>query len=102
MERSVGAWDLTGLVRDHESPEFEEQVRRVRQKAEEFGRAKEALEPGITQPDFGRLLRALEEVSEETSVVTGYASLLYAADTQSDKATTLLTRMRKLGPTLQT
>ena len=97
MERSAGTWNLTCLVKDHTAPEFEEQVRQVRQKAEEFGRARKALVAGITQSDFGRFLRSLEDVSEEASVVTGYASLLYAADTQSDKATALLTRMKKLG-----
>jgi oligoendopeptidase F len=47
--------------------------------------------------DFFKIIKNIEEISELGSKVTGYASLLYAADTQSDEATSLVTRMAKLG-----
>src|SRR6267378_2122723 len=39
--------------------------------------------------------------SEKFSKVSGYASLEYSADTQSDEATSLLTRMTKLGSQIE-
>ncbi|MBT8242817.1 MAG: M3 family oligoendopeptidase, partial [Nitrosopumilus sp.] len=38
-----------------------------------------------------------EEISENMSKVGGYASLAYSSDTQSDEATSLMTKMSKLG-----
>lgn len=95
--RSVGRWDLTELVRDHTGPDFERQIKRVQRKAKKFEGTRKVLVPEISPSEFGGILRRLEDLSEETNRITGYASLLYAADTQSDKATSLLTRMRKLG-----
>ncbi len=39
----------------------------------------------------------MEVISEKMSVIGGFASLSYASDTQSDEATSLLTRMTQLG-----
>jgi oligoendopeptidase F len=84
-------------VRDDAGPGFEEQVSRIRKKAKSFGRLKDGLAPEISSAEFGRILRRLERITEEINLVAGYASLQYAADTQSDQATSLVTRMTKLG-----
>ena len=97
MRREPASWDLSELVRDDAGPGFEEQVSRIRKKAKSFGRLKDGLAPEISSAEFGRILRRLERITEEISLVAGYASLQYAADTQSDQATSLVTRMTKLG-----
>ena len=43
----------------------------------------------------------MEEISIHASIVGGYASLAYSANTQSDEATTLLTRMTKLSSEIE-
>ena len=97
MRREPASWDLSELVRDDAGPGFEEQVSRIRKKAKSFGRLKDGLAPEISSAEFGRILRRLERITEEINLVAGYASLQYAADTQSDQATSLVTRMTKLG-----
>ncbi len=44
-----------------------------------------------------KILQELEEISEKMSMIGGYASLSYSADTQSDEATSLMTKISKLG-----
>ena len=97
MRREPASWDLSELVRDDAGPGFEKQVSRIRKKAKSFGRLKDGLAPEISSAEFGRILRRLERITEEINLVAGYASLQYAADTQSDQATSLVTRMTKLG-----
>ena len=43
------------------------------------------------------ILKEVEDISEKLSKVGGYASLSYSSNTQSDEATSLLTKMSKLG-----
>lgn len=94
--RRPGRWDLSELVEDHTDAKFEEQVRNVKRKAESFERVKKRLQAKMPEADFHKILHKIEKIKEELSIVTHYAALLYASDTQSDQATSLLTRMRKL------
>lgn len=93
----VGRWDLSGLVKNPKSPAFEKQIQIVQKKARQFEKIKLKLEPKMSHKKFLKILHELEEISEKLSVIGGYASLSYSADTQSDDATSLLTRMTKLG-----
>ena len=97
MGYKAGSWNLTELVKDPKKPEFENQIKRIQKKATEFEKIKSKLKPAISSSDFSKIIKNLETISEEISVVGGYASLSYSANTQSDEATSLLTRMSKLG-----
>ncbi len=90
-------WDLTGLVGDPKSPRFEAQVGEVRRLAESFARRRGGLRPTMTAETFSRIIADKERIIERMSVIGGFASLSYAADTQSDEATSLATRMSKMG-----
>ena len=92
-----GEWDLTELVKNHKSPQFKKQIQIIENKVKNFQRNKAHLKHSILPRKFFRILNELEEISKNVSVVSGYASLAYSANTQSDEATTLLTRVTKLG-----
>ena len=92
-----GRWNLSELVTDPKSAAFKKQLEDIETKVKKFEMMKKQLKPNITSQKFDHLLHALEEISEKFSRVSGYASLEYSADTQSDEATSLLTRMTKLG-----
>jgi oligoendopeptidase F len=51
----------------------------------------------MSSKKFMSILHNLEDISEKMSLIGGYASLSYSANTQSDEATSLLTMMSKLG-----
>ena len=97
MVYKTGSWNLTELVKDPKKPEFENQIKHIQKRTTEFEKIKSKLKPTISASDFLKIIKNLENISEEISVVGGYASLSYSANTQSDEATSLLTRMSKLG-----
>lgn len=93
----LGTWNLKGLVANPKSPAFEKQIQLVERKAKQFEKIKSKLNPKISSKKFLGILHELEELDEKMSIIGGYASLTYSGDTQSDEATSLLTRMTKLG-----
>ncbi|HMK32215.1 MAG TPA: oligoendopeptidase F, partial [Nitrosopumilaceae archaeon] len=96
-----GRWNLSELVTDPKGTAFRKQLKLIEVKVKNFEKMKKNLKPSISTQRFAHLLRCLEEISEKFSMVSGYASLEYSADTQSDEATTLLSRMTKLGSQIE-
>ena len=93
----IGKWDLSELVDDPYSTSFKDRLQEIESKVKEFEENKKNLAPNISEKKFIFILRALEDISEKFGIVSGYASLEYSSDTQSDKITSLLTKMRKFG-----
>ncbi len=92
----TGGWNLSELASGPDDPHLAEQADLLRQKASAFEAERKRLSPRMSSRRFGRMLNALEEIAELGSRTRGYASLLHAADTQSDRATSLLMGMSKL------
>ena len=90
-------WDLSELAKDPKSPEFQTQIKKLEASANKFEKIKSNLNPKISSKKFLTILRDLENISENMSKIGGYASLVYSADTQSDEATSLMTKMSKIG-----
>ncbi|MDH5462860.1 MAG: M3 family oligoendopeptidase [Nitrosopumilus sp.] len=96
-EYQLGRWDLSELANNPKSPEFQKQVKELEKQAEKFEKIKSRLDPKMSSKKFLSILHQVEEISEKMSKIGGYASLSYSSDTQSDEATSLMTRMSKLG-----
>ena len=96
-EYKLDKWDLSELAKDPKSPAFQKQIRDLEALAKKFEKIKLKLEPKMSSKKFMSILHEVEEISEKMSKIGGYASLSYSADTQSDEATSLMTRMAKLG-----
>jgi len=96
-EYQLGRWDLSELAKNPKSPEFQKQVKELEKQAEKFEKIKSGLDPKMSSKKFLSILHQVEEISEKMSKIGGYASLSYSSDTQSDEATSLMTRMSKLG-----
>ncbi|HSB56888.1 MAG TPA: M3 family oligoendopeptidase [Nitrosopumilaceae archaeon] len=92
-----GDWNLTELVKNHKSSQFTKQLQDIEKKVKNFEKNKTHLKPTILPQKFFKILNQLEEISKDVSVVGGFASLAYSANTQSDEATTLLTKITKWG-----
>ena len=96
-EYKVGKWDLSELAKDPKSPAFQKQIKELEASAKKFEIIKKSLDPKMSSKKFMTILNHVEEISEKMSKIGGYASLAYSADTQSDEATSLMTKMSKLG-----
>lgn len=94
---SQGKWNLNELVKDPDSQPFRNQIQHIEAKVGMFEKNRKYLSTKISEKKFLDMLESLEDIIEKFSVVSGYASLEYSSDTQSDKITSLLTRMRKMG-----
>lgn len=94
-------WSLAELVADHKSTDFTKQISALQEKVQRFEKIKESLKPDIDPKEFFSTIKNIEEISEDAGRLTGYASLLYAANTQSDEATSLLTKITKLGSEIE-
>lgn len=91
--RNIGPWDLSDLVRDPRSAEFEEFVKSIEQKVSIVENKRNCLSNDLMESDFQSIFYSIEDVSEKVSIVDGYAHLKYSADTSSNDAASLLTRM---------
>ncbi|MCE2614439.1 MAG: M3 family oligoendopeptidase [Nitrosopumilus sp. (ex Thoosa mismalolli)] len=96
-EYELGKWDLSELAKNPKSPQFQKQVIELENLAKKFEKIKTKLDPKMSSKKFMTILKEVEEISEKMSKIGGYASLSYSADTQSDEATSLMTKMSKLG-----
>jgi oligoendopeptidase F len=92
----VSSWDLTDLVKDPSSAEFKQFLNSIEAKVREFELKHGNLSPEISPSDFEQNLHLLEEINEKVNIASGYAHLRYYADTSSNEAAALLTRMEKL------
>jgi oligoendopeptidase F len=93
----LGKWDLTKLVKNPKSPAFQKQIKELENQAKKFEKIKSKLDPKMSSKQFMNILQQVEEISENMNKIGGYASLSYSSDTQSDEATSLMTKMSKLG-----
>ena len=102
MQRfETGKWDLSCLAKNQNSPQFAQKIQDVEKKVKQFEKIKPNLKPNIQSKKFQNILHDLEEISEKISIVAGYAHLSYAANTQSDEATSLVTKMTKLAADIE-
>ncbi len=94
---SLGEWDLSEIAKSPQSPEFQKKIKEIQRLAKKFEKIKANLDPNMSSKQFMVLLKDVENISEKMSLIGGFASLSYSANTQSDEATSLLTMITKLG-----
>ena len=93
----LGTWDLSELVKNPKSLAFQKQIKELENQAIKFEKIKSKLNPKMSSKKFMNIIQQIEEISKNMSKIGGYASLSYSSDTQSDEATSLMTKMSKLG-----
>ena len=101
MRHELGKWNLDELVKNPNRTVFDQKLAKIESNAKRFEKIKKSLSPKISSGKFLRLLRDIENITEKSSVIGGYASLRYSENTQSDEATSLLTRITKFGSDIE-
>jgi oligoendopeptidase F len=89
----VGSWDLSDPIADPNSKEFQAYTKSVEEKVAHIENKRRSLRNDIPLSDFQNIFYTLEDVSEKISIAVGYAHLKYSADTASNDAASLLTKM---------
>ena len=97
----LGKWNLDELAKNPNRKIIDKKLAKIESDAKKFERIKKSLNPKVSSEKFLKLLHDVENITEKSSVIGGYASLRYSEDTQSDEATALLTRISKFGSDIE-
>jgi oligoendopeptidase F len=101
MRHELGKWNLDELIKNPTRTIFDQKLAKIESNAKRFEKNKKSLNSKVSSGKFLRLLHDIENITEKSSVIGGYASLRYSENTQSDEATSLLTRINKFGSDIE-
>src|ERR671912_401033 len=93
IKPKIGSWKLTDLIEDPNKSEFQEFLQSLEARIKQLEDRRKDLNPKISATDFEKLLQLIEDISEKVNVASGYANLRYSADTSSNEAASLVTKM---------
>ena len=97
----LGKWDLSELVKNPTRKVIDKKLAKLENNAKIFENFKKSLNSKISSTQFLKVLRGVENITEKSSIIGGYASLCYSENTQSDEATSLLTRITKFSSCIE-
>ena len=96
-----GIWDLTDLVKNPTRQTFDKKIIEIEKQCDKFAKNKSRLNSNISSSKFFQMIHEIEDITEKSSKIGGYAGLKFSEDTQSDEATALLTRISQFGSTVE-
>ena len=97
----LGKWNLDELVKNPTRLTIDKKLAELEKSTKKFTGVKKNLSPNISSTKFLKLLSDIEQISEKSSMIGGYSSLRYSENTQSDEATSLLTRISKFSSEIE-
>jgi oligoendopeptidase F len=96
MRPKLTTWNLTQLIEDHKGEELQTLIKSIEQAAKRIEGERGILRENISLNQFQKFMNLVEGINEQISIVVGYAHLKYAADTSSNEAAAMLTKMEML------
>jgi len=97
----LGKWNLDELVKNPTRLTIDKKLAEIEKSTKKFTSVKKNLSPNISSTKFLKLLHDIEQISEKSGMIGGYSSLRYSENTQSDEATSLLTRTSKFSSEIE-
>ena len=101
VKHELGKWNLDELAKNPNRQIIDRKLAKIESDAKRFEKIKKSLSPKVSSGKFLKLIRDIENITEKSSTIGGYASLRYSENTQSDEATALLTRISKFGSEIE-
>ena len=101
IKHELGKWNLDELAKNPNRKTIDRTLAKIESDAKRFEKNKKSLNQKISSGKFLKLIHGIEDITEKSSMIGGYASLRYSENTQSDEATALLTRIRKFGSDIE-
>ena len=100
-EYTLSKWSLDDLLKNPTRSTFDKKLAELNNHAREFEKQKKFLNKKISSKKLLELIHKIEHITEKSSIIGGYASLQYSENTQSDEATSLLTRISQFGSEIE-
>jgi oligoendopeptidase F len=96
------SWRLTDLLPSTEASVVEAQFAKIQAQVKTFtATTRQKLESNISAAAFMSIIEELEEITRQSYHLYGFASLLFAADTQDPSAQTLMARVQQFMAEMQ-
>ena len=93
----LGTWKLDDLIKDPTGNEFQEYLESIATKVTQLESKRKDLHEKISIVEFENFLHSIEDISEKVNIASGYAHLIYAANTSSNERAALVTKMAMFG-----
>jgi oligoendopeptidase F len=93
LKLKTGSWDLSELIKNPKDNDFSSFITSINEKVKQVESKRSLLKSDISTKSFLEILEELENISEELSIISGYAHLKYAENTSSNEAASLMTKM---------
>jgi oligoendopeptidase F len=93
LKLKTGSWDLSELNKNPKDNDFSSFITSINEKVKQVESKRSLLKSDISTKSFLEILEELENISEELSIISGYAHLKYAENTSSNEAASLMTKM---------
>ncbi|HUN21856.1 MAG TPA: M3 family oligoendopeptidase [Anaerolineales bacterium] len=97
----TGAWSLDELLPAPNSPEYHQRIEAVETAVKEIESLRSELSEQIDSETFLHILSQYEQISTHMAVLSGYANLRFAEDTQNEQALAFLGKIEELGTDIQ-
>lgn len=94
-------WSLDELFPAIDSPALTQALEQVENLAMSFERTRESLDPGMAPEEFLRILAGYEEIAALMQKIEYFAFLLFAEDTQNQKAQSFMARMQQVAAEME-
>jgi oligoendopeptidase F len=91
----LGRWDLSELLPEPSEEVMVERLADLEASVAAFESRREGLSPGMNAGELLEALRHYEQINEQMSLLSGYASLWFNSDTRSGEALTFRNRVRQ-------
>jgi oligoendopeptidase F len=93
-------WSLGDLYPSDKSPEIKADFKKIEDLTAEFEKFRPLLKEDISEKDFLRIIKVLEEIHRIGNKLGSFAGLWFAADTQDQAALALMARTEQLSADL--
>jgi oligoendopeptidase F len=93
LKLKTGSWDLSELIKNPKDNDFSSFITSINEKVKQVESKRSLLKSDISIKSFLEILEELENISEELSIISGFAHLKYAENTSSNEAASLMTKM---------
>ena len=101
MAYTPSPWSLADLYPALVAPELEATFDQVEEQLTSFEEVRTKLSPGIGAEPFLEIVRASENIARIVSLLSGFANLSFAADTQNQCAQALVARINQFSAEVQ-
>lgn len=101
IKYEIKPWSLEDLFEAHDSPDMADAIESLKSKVTAFEGVRQALKDKIAKEKFLEIIRQLEEITNLSYRIHGFASLQFAADTQDQAAQAFMAKVDQLMAEMQ-